>query len=1476
MKIFVAVFVILIYQSAFSQLYPEFTKFYGEPVSFENANTNTLDTNGNRYMAGSFKTTSFGGILRYSKDARGNGFLVKYDAEGNLLWFKTIESTDEAEVDEVHSYGGRIYISGTYKKEANFGFDQTGQAVKYEAPKGIFTASYTLEGELVWARSVSSENNTDLTGMAVSEAGVFLTGLTGNISYSSSYPKIFFTPEDTLYNYLIPSKTYDGFLVKYDLEGTYDWHRHYSGSSGSTYPQDMDIHEDKLYIYGIFSDDIYHSDGFNFDTLSVPWSKSGRFFEKYDVSNGSVNWFRQSSQNLYSGSQPQIKVTGDNLWLSCLYRGDIDISPVNLTVGVPGTYDYEQALINYDLDGNYRWMKSFDSDEIISVFDLETDTLTSNLILSIYPANDSLKFKNHNGEILQNFVLNSWSDQLVMTLDTLGNYISHVRFGNLTTPGLTIGGDQLLFTGQKSFDMNFSTPYVEDKDTLKIENSSAILANYSKKNGFDWFRQEGSTYINSESFAQATCLDDSGNVYTTGYFVADILLSDSTYTSAGDKDMYLVKYNSAGEFCWARVVGGSGDDIPGAILWEDGNLYVTGSFNSTVNFSLNQTPGFLELTSDGASDIFVVKYSSDTGDPSWVRRAGGPQADVANDIAFHDDYLYISGGFRQTANFNSPSASGSFELVTRGGYDVYLWKLNIGGTNVWVRRGGSDLFDEALAVDANVTGVYIAGSFNDTADFNTPSNTLTNSLSSLGDRDGFLAKFNHMGDLQWLKRLGGINRDRVLDVKAVSLLDVVVTGIFEDSLTIGSGLTQITGEANRDAFLVSFKALSGVKNWEEVIRGPEDISVTALAARDGELLVGGFFEGTARFGEALADTVVSDGMKDIFWATYSPQGEYMSYLRAGGFFDDELTDISFRGERFVSCGNFLEIANFNTPSNINYNQLFSFSAQRAFTARGSYSYRYDNSLKEGDIDTGYYSELDGVAADDTENIYQVGVFDDRFKEDGFELTGEGSHRFLTKSDKTGKTVWARPIYLQDYIYDKALIEVSGAAVLVASEFEDTLTFNLTEDYSSNSLYTNLYDDGVFLASFDQSSSDLNWAVVFNFESTVSGISLSQDAGGIYLAGNCHNSLVLRNLMGDTLKTVESSERDYYTFLAKFDHSGNLLWLNYISSDDIELDSPGLCTANGHVYLLGDFEQKSILYQSTGTLEDSLSGFNSGSTSGLLVCFDGNGNYQWYRSFLVEQLYEADLTVTGEGIYTSLVFTDTLNFSQPYSQGLQEYSFSNSDEKVAVAKFNLSGDFQWVRFIEEGQSYFTYLELLSDDNSVWFVTEVQTSEMKLSNPEITSDSLLIEFSGAGSYGEMAFVEYGFNGDLLTALSSGMEDDSYLNDVTLEGGEFYIVGYMSESNNPAFSITEALDIQPLQSNPGFLLKLLKCGDSLMVVSPDHDIDGTNFTQAAATSISATNNLENGTQAYYTSEVIELNPGFLADTGTVFKAETGGCGN
>lgn len=148
---------------------------------------------------------------------------------------------------------------------------------------------------------------------------------------------------------------------------------------------------------------------------------------------------------------------------------------------------------------------------------------------------------------------------------------------------------------------------------------------------FQWAARAGTANADSGS---DVAVSGTGTSYATGFFQsANADFAGVTLTNQGVSDIFIAKYDSAGNVLWARSAGGNGNDAGYGVAIDaigvdaNTNCYVTGFFGSA-----NADFGAFVLSTFGSSDIFVTKYDP-AGAVAWVRQAGGTASDSGRGIA---------------------------------------------------------------------------------------------------------------------------------------------------------------------------------------------------------------------------------------------------------------------------------------------------------------------------------------------------------------------------------------------------------------------------------------------------------------------------------------------------------------------------------------------------------------------------------------------------------------------------------------------------------------------------------------------------------------------------------------------------------------------------------------------------------------------------------------------------------------------------
>ncbi len=316
-----------------------------------------------------------------------------------------------------------------------------------------------------------------------------------------------------------------------------------------------------------------------------------------------------------------------------------------------------------------------------------------------------------------------------------------------------------------------------------------FLAKYDSSGTLSWSKVWGGTGSeNGNAVAQTA---------DGGYVVS----GSATSYGAGSNDMFLVKYDSSGNLSWNKVWGGTGTENGNAVAQTaDGGYVVSGQttsfggggsdmflvkYDSSGNFSWNKTWGGTGFdvgysvvpTSDGGStvtgysgsygvggDMLLAKYDS-SGTLSWSKIWGASGEDYGQSLVQTAD-----GGYAVTGRTSSYAV---------GGWDMFLAKYDSSGTLSWSKVWGGAANDFGFSLVQTADGGYaVSGQ--------------TTSYGA-GSEDVFIVKYDSSGTLSWNKTWGGTSPDYGRSVAQTS-----------DGRYAVAGYTNSYGAGNSDMILAKY------------------------------------------------------------------------------------------------------------------------------------------------------------------------------------------------------------------------------------------------------------------------------------------------------------------------------------------------------------------------------------------------------------------------------------------------------------------------------------------------------------------------------------------------------------------------------------------------------------------------------------------------------------------------------------------------
>jgi hypothetical protein len=347
-------------------------------------------------------------------------------------------------------------------------------------------------------------------------------------------------------------------------------------------------------------------------------------------------------------------------------------------------------------------------------------------------------------------------------------------------------------------------------------NPGTGVANLTSKGGDDFFvlkMDTASNYIwavstggTNNDWINSICTDNSGNIYAAGQFTGTVDFNPGTgtnnTTSKGQWDIFILKLASDGSYTWHKTIGGTSNDIAWRIVTDSSkNVFINGTFQGTVDFDPNS--GISNFTSNGGSDIFTLKLDS-TGNFKWNNKVGGTGNDEARGIVVDNTgYLYSSGIFLNTVDFNPGTAS--YNLTSKGSGDIFIQKIDTAGNFIWVKSFGNTGSDGAYDVSMDTAlNILVAGFFANTVNFD---QGITNySVTSKGGVDVFALKLDSNSNFMWVKSFGGTGNDCAWCVVDIDFDNSVVAGTFEGvaDFNPGSNIYNLTSKGGSDCFIVKF------------------------------------------------------------------------------------------------------------------------------------------------------------------------------------------------------------------------------------------------------------------------------------------------------------------------------------------------------------------------------------------------------------------------------------------------------------------------------------------------------------------------------------------------------------------------------------------------------------------------------------------------------------------------------------------------
>ncbi len=345
---------------------------------------------------------------------------------------------------------------------------------------------------------------------------------------------------------------------------------------------------------------------------------------------------------------------------------------------------------------------------------------------------------------------------------------------------------------------------------------------------------------------------------------------------------------------WGMYYGGSSNDEFWSIATEQSGDIVCAGYTESPDY-VASTNGY-QIVNGTGGDALLVKFDS-SGNRLWGTYYGGSSNDAGLSCTIDASSNVYMAGYTFSTGLATP---GAFQIYLIGQENAMLVKFSATGARLWATYYGSGIEDAGYGCKTDAVGnVYLAGSTSAATGIAT--NGAYQTTYGGGGDDGFLVKFDSLGNRLWGTYYGGNGTDRAGGIVTDAASNVYISGFTTSSAGIAtSNAYQVSLGGGIDAYLAKFDS-SGARQWATYYGGSGNESIyenTLGIDRFGSIYLCGPTSSTSGIASSGAYQTVYGGGTDAFIVKFNADG----IRKWGTYYGGSKVDNCF-GTAFDSMGN---------------------------------------------------------------------------------------------------------------------------------------------------------------------------------------------------------------------------------------------------------------------------------------------------------------------------------------------------------------------------------------------------------------------------------------------------------------------------------------------------------------------------------------------------------------------------------------------
>jgi len=363
-----------------------------------------------------------------------------------------------------------------------------------------------------------------------------------------------------------------------------------------------------------------------------------------------------------------------------------------------------------------------------------------------------------------------WEAKMGSFYSDIGTSVATDKDGNVYTTGR--------YEGTADFDPGPGVYNLFAAGFGSIQN--VFISKLDASGNFVWAKSIGDA--DHSEIAYGIAIDSSGNIYIAGDFGDTTDFNPDTSSAftmvPSGGDVFILKLDSAGNFIWARKLGGNNNDDAKSIAVDQfGNVYTVGIFRDTADFDPDSSSVFT-MVGGLAPNVFISKLDS-SGNFIWAKQFNSNTGIEINSVTVDEnENVYTTGWSNDTVDFD-PGAGVYIHNPGPGtGSYTFISKLDSNGNYVWAKTIGDTTTNRSYDITTDNSGdVYVTGAFSGSVDFD-PDQGVAPLVADGPLIDIFILRLNSSGEYVWAKRMGGPTEDYGASISVDQGGNVICSGAF--------------------------------------------------------------------------------------------------------------------------------------------------------------------------------------------------------------------------------------------------------------------------------------------------------------------------------------------------------------------------------------------------------------------------------------------------------------------------------------------------------------------------------------------------------------------------------------------------------------------------------------------------------------------------------------------------------------------------